>query len=350
MQKNDEFSRLPAAQAQAFAVDLIVATGVPIGTAELVASALVSADLERKTSHGLLQLPIYLRRLQAGTIDPTAELEVLQNGDAFAVCDAHSMLGHAGATQAMALAIKKARDAGVAIVSVRRATHFGVAGLYVRQAAEQGFIGFAMTNTRPMIAAPGGAEAIVGNNPLAVGIPTQSAPVVFDMAMSASSMGAIRMAAASGVPIEPGLAVDDQGMPTIDPVTAISGMLAPAGGAKGYGLALVVDLLCGLLSGGAMGEEVTSNYAPVDTPAECSSLFIAIDTSVFGDLTAITARAEAYVKTVESSRRAAVAGSAHVPGRRNLEGQTNPENQIFVSRSTIDALRSFASEVGVLSI
>ncbi|MEM5493399.1 Ldh family oxidoreductase [Hoeflea sp. AS16] len=347
MQDNGDSLKLPADTAKAMAMQLISATGVPDHTASVVASALVDADLEGKTTHGLLQLPVYLHRLKAGTIDPQGQLETVQEGAAFAVCDAHCMLGHAAALQAMAMAMTKARHAGVAVVSVRGATHFGVAGRYARQAAAEGLIGIAMANTRPMIAAPGGAEAIVGNNPLAIAIPTRSTPVVLDMAMSATSMGAIRMAAATGVPIEPGLAVDDQGIPTTDPVAAISGMLAPAGGAKGFGLALVVDLLCGLLSGGAMGTEVASNYAPPEQPADCSWLFIAIDPSAFGDMTEITARAETYVNTVERARRTPGAGPAHVPGRRNANADSTTENHIIIPRSTVEKLQLFAMEIGL---
>ncbi|WP_349367016.1 MAG: Ldh family oxidoreductase [Nitratireductor rhodophyticola] len=346
MQEKDRYLTLQPDTAKAMAQQLIAATGVPDRTAELVASALVSADLQGKSSHGLLQLPVYLKRLKAGTIDPRGELETLQEGAAFAVCDAHCMLGHAAAPQAMALAIKKARLAGIAAVSVRRGTHFGVAGHYARQAAKDGLVGIAMANTRPMIAAPGGAEAIVGNNPLAIAIPTRSAPVVLDMAMSATSMGAIRMAAAAGAPIDPGLAVDDQGLPTTDAVAAISGMLAPAGGAKGFGLALVVDLLCGLLSGGAMGAEVASSYGPPDDPAECSWLFIAIDPSVFGDGSATTARAEAYVTAVERSSRVPGTGAAHVPGRRRQGARRQAQDQVPVSRLTITALKTLAAELG----
>jgi len=347
MQDKGDDLTLQAASARAMATELIMATGVPEATAVAVASALVEADLQGKRSHGLLRLPVYLRRLKAATIDPLGRLKILNQGAAFAVCDAQRMLGHAAAPQAMALAVKKARQAGVAVVAVRGATHFGVAGRYARQAASEGLVGIAMANTRPMIAAPGGAEAIVGNNPLAVAIPTRSAPVVFDMAMSASSMGAIRMAAAAGLPIEPGLAVDDQGLPTTDPVAAISGMLAPAGGAKGFGLALVVDLLCGLLSGGTMGAEVASNYGPPDDPAECSWLFIAIDPSLFGDHTAIAARAEAYVQAVEASRRVPGTGGAHVPGRHGLDLSAQAKGQVRVSRPTMTALENFAVEFGM---
>ncbi len=347
MQNTGNYVTLRSDTARTMAQQLIAATGVPERVAKDVATALVSADLQGRSSHGLLQLPVYLKRLKAKTIDPLGELEILREGAAFAVCDAHSMLGHAAAPQAMALTTRKARQAGIAAVSVRRGTHFGVAGRYARQAAEEGLVGIVMANTRPMLAAPGGAEAIVGNNPFAVAIPTRSAPVVFDMAMSATSMGAIRMAAAAGVEIEPGLAVDDQGIPTTDPVAAISGMLAPAGGAKGFGLALVVDLLCGLLSGGAMGAEVASNYGPPGDPAECSWLFIALDPSVFGDVSEITARAEAYVAAVERSRRVPGSGSAHVPGRRAAEDKLQAQRQVQVSRHIMAELATLAIEFGL---
>ena len=141
----------------------------------------------------------------------------------------------------------------MASVAVRNAFHFGTAGRYARLMAEQDCVGFVMSNTRPLMPATGGAEAITGNNPIAIALPSAGDfPVEVDMALSATAMGKIRLAAAAGQSIPADWAMAADGKPTTDPNEAIKGMLAPAAGPKGFGLAFVIDLLCGGLSGGGL--------------------------------------------------------------------------------------------------
>jgi len=269
-------------EAEIFLRALFEQAGVETPAAASVAAGLVEADLQGVHSHGMLQAPNYLRRLRAGTIAKGSTLKPVHQSAAISVFDAGLILGHPGAEQAMTAATDSARQFGIAAVAVRAATHFGVAGRYVRSAADAGLIGIAMCNTRPMLPAPGGDQAVVGNNPLSIAVPCAGrAPIVFDMAMSAASMGKVRLAAQRGEPIPLGWAVDETGTPTTDAQAAIKGMLLPAAGAKGFGLALMVDFLCAL-SGGSAGSEVATTYGPADRPADCSWFFIAIDPAHFG--------------------------------------------------------------------
>ena len=142
-----------------------------------------------------------------------------------------------------------------------------------------------MCNTRPLMPAPGGAERVVGNNPIAIALPTDGEiPIVLDMATSEAAMGKIRMAEKANETIPPTWAVTAQGMPTTDPSEAIAGMLLPAAGAKGFGLSFLIDLMCGLLSQGATGSQVRPLYGDFSVPYDCSHLFIAIDVAHFCDL------------------------------------------------------------------
>ena len=239
--------------------------------------------------------------------------------------DAGNALGQLTGEQAMSLAIDKARQFAAGIVAVRHGFHFGAAGRYARQAADAGCVGIAMCNTRPLMPAPGGAERVVGNNPLAIAVPADGEiPIVLDMATSEAAMGKIRMAEKAKEPIPPTWAVTAQGLPTTNPTEAIAGMLLPSGGPKGFGLSFLIDLLCGLLSQGASGAQVRPLYGDFSVPYDCSHLFIAIDVAHFCDLDWFRAQAanaaDAHPRRQTSAGRYPIvhAGRAGMAATRSL--------------------------------
>ncbi|SPA28510.1 Malate/L-lactate dehydrogenase [Cupriavidus taiwanensis] len=281
--------------------------GVADADAVRVADALVDADLEGIPSHGVMLVPMYVQRLRSGSVTPAAHAAVVSDRGGCVVLDAANMLGQLSAFQAVALARDRARTHGIGAVAVRNAFHFGAAGLYARALARDGCVGIVMSNTRPLMPAPGGAQSVVGNNPLAIALPgADPIPIELDMAMSASAMGKIRLAATRGLELPPGWATDAQGNPTTDAVAALSGMLLPAAGAKGFGLAFMVDLLCGGLSGGGTGAAVRPLYGDSAIPYNCAHFFLALDVAHFRDPAAFARNA--------SAAAAAVRGSDHAPG------------------------------------
>jgi LDH2 family malate/lactate/ureidoglycolate dehydrogenase len=231
------------------------------------------------------------------------------------VIDGSHALGQLTARQAVRLAVGRARATGLAAVAVRNAFHFGTAGRYARMMAEEGCVGIVMSNTRPLMPPPGGAEPMVGNNPLAVALPTAGDhPVEVDMALSATAMGKIRLAAAAGESIPADWAIDAGGRPTTDPAAAIAGMLLPAAGPKGFGLAFVIDLLCGALSDGAIGAEVRPLYGDAAEPYRCSHFFLAIDIGHFPAATRVAERVRDQAKAVSAAKRAPGVTRIHAPG------------------------------------
>src|SRR5262249_21207803 len=283
---------IPADRLGAFVAGPVIAVGVPRASAATVAEGLVDADLEGLHSHGVMLIDLYVERLRQGSVSTREAATIVSERDGAVVLDAGHALGQLTGQQAMTIAIDKAGRFAAGIVSVRHGFHFGTAGRYARQAAEAGCIGIAMCNTRPLMPAPGGAERVVGNNPLAVALPTaDEVPIVFDMATSEAAMGKIRLAAKAKEPIPDNWAVTQHGTPTTDATEAIAGMLLPAGGPKGFGLAFVIDLICGLLSGGAWGPGVQPLYGEFTTPYDCSHFFMAIDIAHFGDPDAFRAGA-----------------------------------------------------------
>ena len=263
-----------ANELSALVAQLFAAAGIPPQSAQTVAEALVDADLDGQASHGVMLVDMYLDRIRKGSVSTTAEAITVSDNGAAVVLDACHALGHVTGDQAMRLAVERARKFGVGIVAVRHGFHFGTARRYAIEAAKADCIGIVMCNTRPLMPAPGGAERLVGNNPIAIAVPTDGPiPIVLDMATSEAAMGKIRMAEKASQAIPPSWAVKSDGSPTTNAAEAIAGMLLPAGGPKGFGLAFLIDLLCGLLSGGASGGAVQPLYGDFGVPYDCSHLF-----------------------------------------------------------------------------
>src|SRR5689334_15729455 len=263
--------RIAADQLSAVVARLFVAAGVPDTAAITVARALVDADLEGQSSHGVLLVEMYLDRIRKGSVSLKQAGEIVSDKGASVVLDAHHSLGHLTGDQAIKIAIERARRFGAGLVAVRHAFHFGTARRFALKAADEDCIGIVMCNTRPLMPAPGGAERVVGNNPIAIAVPVDGpVPLVLDMATSEAAMGKIRMAEKAARAIPGNWAVQNDGSPTTDPREAIAGMLLPAAGPKGFGLAFMIDLMCGLLSGGAFGSAVKPLYGDPAIPYDCS--------------------------------------------------------------------------------
>ena len=348
-------SQTPAVGAAALAAAvaaIFTAAGVRREDALTVADDLVAADLEGVASHGVMLVPMYLDRLLAGSISRLSTGEVVSDRDGAVVIDAGNVFGQLTARQAVALAAERAKKHGLAAVAVRNAFHFGTAGRYARMLANQGCVGIVMSNTRPLMPAPGGAEAMVGNNPLAIAVPTDAGalgdfPTEVDLALSATAMGKIRLAAAAGQPIAAGWAADAEGRSTTDPNAAIKGMLLPAAGPKGFGLAFVIDLLCGGLSSGALGAEVKPLYGDPAVPYGCSHLFLAIDIGHFPAGAELPARAAAQVGRVAGSRRAPGVARVYAPGELAHATRAASAGTCRLAPETVRGLVDAAAKVGV---
>lgn len=311
---------------------IFVAAGVEEKAATIVAAGLVEADLEGLPSHGVLLVDMYVNRLRSGSVSTREHAEIVSDRGSAVVLDAGHALGQLTGDQAISIAVSRAKQYGVGIVAVRHAFHFGAARRYVTQAIAQNCIGVAMCNTRPLMPTPGGAERVVGNNPIAIAVPSEGEiPLVLDMATSLVAMGKIRLADKAGETIPATWAVRADGSPTTDPKEAIEGMLLPAAGPKGFGLAFMIDLLCGLLSGGATGQNVKPLYGDPSVPYDCSHLFIAIDVAHFCDLAWFRLEAAAVAERIRSGTRAAGVSRLHLPGepewcrRASADGQVKLE-------------------------
>lgn len=330
-----------------FVTRLFAAAGLSEPAARRVVDALIEADLSGRGSHGILQADGYLARLMAGAMSTGDTVRIVSQSGGAVVIDAQGIEGHLAAEEAMRIGVAKAREQGTVAVAVRNGFHFGVAGRYVRLAAEQGCMAIVMCNTKPVMTAPGGAERLVGTNPLAIGMPTADDPFVLDMATSNGSYGRIRQARAAGQAIAPDWALDADGRPTTDAAAAMDGFLLPMAGAKGFGLSMAIDLMSGLLASGGWGPGLGAIEDDVSRPSNGSYLFIVIDIGHFRAPEGFRAEASAAGDRVRNSRRAEGTRRLFTPGERSAETLAGNDGTIALAPPVISALAARAAALGV---
>ena len=327
---------------------IFVAAGLSGDAAQVVAQGLVDADLEGLPSHGVMLVDMYLNRIRAGSVTTEETAQVVSDRDAAIVLDAGHALGQLTGDQAMALAVERAQQFGIASVAVRHGFHFGAARRYALIAANAGCVGIVACNTRPLMPAPGGADRVVGNNPLAIAVPCEGPiPIVLDMATSEAAMGKIRLADKSQQTIPETWAVKADGTPTTDPTEAINGMLLPSGGPKGFGLAFLIDLMCGLLSGGASGSKVQPLYGDPAVPYDCSHFFIAIDVGHFGDPSVFRMAAAAAAQHIRNGNCAPGVTELYTPGEPEWRRRDASRGIIKLTSTVAEMLTVLARDMGV---
>ena len=328
--------------------DIFKAVGIAAGDAQVVAGDLVAADLEGIASHGVMLMPMYVERIVKGSVSARSGGEVVSDRGGAIVIDAGHALGQLTARQAVRLVVARAREIGIAVAVVRNGFHFGTAGRFARMIAEHNCIGIVLSSTRPLMPAPGGAEAMVGNNPIAVALPsTGEFPVEADMALSATAMGKIRLAAAAGQRIPEDWAIDAEGRPTTDPAAAIKGMLLPAAGPKGFGLAFVIDLLCGGLSDGAIGADVRPLYGDPAEPYRCAHFFLAIDAGHFPAGDRFAQRVHDQAARVSASKRSPGMDRVYAPGELVWATRQRSASICRLDAQTVKSLVETATRVGL---
>ena len=318
---NDEM-RLPVEETIQFLTQLLTRIGLTAKDAALCANDLVQTNLWGIDSHGLLRLPIYAERLVSGAVNKQPEVKCLGGRAAFEVWDGDGGLGYVVGHRATERAIDIARDQGIGAVAVRNSNHFGAAALYIKQATDAGMIALAMTNVIPNLVVPGGAKPITGNNPLAFGAPTGAEfPMILDISMSSVAGGKLLLAQEKGEKIPFGWATDAKGHPTDDPFVGFKGFLLPLGGHKGFGLSLMIDILCGVLTGGAYQFDIKSMYSAPKDPSETGHMFLVIDPEAFLGREALETRMRDMHQTLRASPMWDPKGRMLLPGE--LEHETS---------------------------
>jgi len=272
-------------------------------------------------SHGTGALKHYVNTMKAGGINPTASPEVIAEGASWAVFDGHSCMGMLSCTLAMTMAIEKARKSTIAWVGVRNSSHFGAAGYYANMAVDQGMIGIAMSNADPNMVVPGARGHVIGNNPMAYAVPAgDEFPILFDIALSAVAAGKIYAKKALGQSIPSDWITDADGLPTSDPSQwPHSGSMMPMAGHKGYGIALLIEVLAGVLTGAGMLSEVKSWMWSSDQPSRLGDAFIAIDVGAILPLEDFKRRVDHVIREIRQAPKAKGSERVYAPGEMEWE-------------------------------
>src|SRR5471032_1042892 len=272
------------AELLALAAGALEGLGLPREDALDAARILVMGDLFGITTHGVSRLESYGERLQLGGIKARPDIRVEKVAATVARLDGDNGVGTLVGYRALQAAMSMAREHGTGIVFARNSNHFGPIAPYGYLAAQEGFASIIGSNSSPTMAPTGGREARVGNSPIGFGIPNPGArPILLDMASSVVARARIRDALKAQQPIPETWATDKEGKPTRDPKAALEGFLLPIGGYKGYGLALIVDLFAGVLSGAAYLTRVQSWIDVPEEPQDLGHFFFLIDTARLGD-------------------------------------------------------------------
>ncbi|CAL8981315.1 putative oxidoreductase YjmC [Rhodoplanes serenus] len=309
----------------AFCIAVYARLGLAEDDARLCADTLVQADLWGHQSHGVLRLPWYAARLKSGVCAAAARPEIVVDGGALAVIDGHDAMGQVVAAQAMQEAIGRAGRHGIGAVAVRNSNHFGTAMYFTLMAPPQGSIGFLSTNASPAMAPWGGREKAVGTNPWSWAAPAgRHPPLVLDIANTGVARGKIYLARQEGRPIPEGWAITADGRPTTDPTEAIAGVILPMAQHKGYGIALVMDVLSGVLTGSAFGADVHGPYQD-RARSGAGHLAIAIDIAAIQPRADFDARMEALIASLKRVPTAQGFDEVHYPGE--IEARADAENR-----------------------
>ncbi len=315
--------------------------------AYIAADALVRANLEGVDSHGISRLAIYARRMKEGRIQAAPHISVEKKGESVLLVDGDHGLGQIVAAHSVKAGMELAKKTGLAAVAVRNSNHFGTASYFCQMACEQGLGIMAFTNSPPGIAPWGGKKAFFGTNPIAFGFPTGTdTPVIIDMSTSVVARGKIILAAKQGQSIPNGWAMNEQGVETQDAQEALRGAVLPLGGAKGYALALAIEILTGVLSGAAFGPHVKNMYDEHDEKSNIGHFFILFDIEKFMDLSHFKLLIDQFLEEVKSVPKAEGVDEILYPGeRRSKEYRRRLDTGIALSEEVEKELRLLGEEL-----
>jgi LDH2 family malate/lactate/ureidoglycolate dehydrogenase len=342
-------NRYPKDALEKLVAQLASGVGVPAPDAAVFAEALVDADLHGASTHGVSRLNIYLKRIDAGLIDPKAKLTIDRETGSVLALDAGNGLGQVQARQALDMLMPLARKNGLATATIHNSQHFGALSWYANYAASQELVLLAMTNGEPAMSPEGGYEAIFGTNPIAASFPTgKGFAVKIDMATSTVARGNIIAAQKRKEAIPEGWALDRDGEPTTDATEALLGTVLTMAGHKGYALALMVELFSGVLSGAAIGPDVGSMYKNLDRKQDVGHFFCLFHIEAFLDYAEYLRRIDATIDRIKASKQRPGVDEILVPGERSARiASVNRAQGIPVSSETVAEIEQWCSRLKI---
>ncbi|GAB4337862.1 MAG: Ldh family oxidoreductase [Calditrichia bacterium] len=346
-----------------FVVEITKNIGVSEKDARCVADNLVLADLRGVDSHGVARLKRYVEGIQSGYIIADAQPEIIRQNSVMAHVDGHNGLGQVAGVFGMELAIEKAEKEGLGLVTVKNSNHYGIAGYYALMALEKNLIGISLTNSAPLVVPTFGKNALLGTNPISMAVPTdKERPWVVDMATSVVPRGKLEVYNRLNKPLPEGWATDETGRVTSDAGRVLKNLLGrlgggilPLGGAgelygghKGYGLNMLVDILCGVLPGSNYGADVVSKKEGKVCHPRVGHFFMALDPTFFMDEAEFKSKMDGYIQTLHNSEKAEGAERIWVHGEKEfLAEEERLKNGIPLDLPTVENLQELGEKYGV---
>lgn len=348
------------------AVEVMHRYGYSRENAEKIADVILTSDRYGIESHGVNRLTLYPFGIDIGRIKVDATPEVVEDNKTMAVIDAHDADGHLAGIMGMNIAIEKARQYGVGMVSVRNSNHYGIAGYYSMMAAKAGLMGVSMTNAEATVVPTYAREPMVGTNPIAITIPCQPHPFHMDFATSIMTCGKMEVYAKTGHALQPGMLVDEQGVTSLDPNKFLEirdnktnpnytektrGGIMPMGGEgmlfgghKGFGFAMLVDIMCSVMSHGNVSKDVRVTK----DREKCTHFFAAIDYSLFGDKEETDRRLAAYLQSMRDAEPAQGQDRVYVHGDKEVEAERDVlAHGVGINPATYQEIRKYCDKLGI---
>jgi LDH2 family malate/lactate/ureidoglycolate dehydrogenase len=345
-----EVPRVPAAALAAFITRACEAAGLPSADARILAELMVEADLRGADTHGVIRLPLYLRRVKAGGVNPRPNIRIVQEKPATALVDGDNGIGHLVMCFAAETAIAKARQNGVGWVGARMSNHAGPAALYAMMPLAHDMIGIYLAVGSNNHLPPWGAiENLLGTNPIAVAIPAaEEPPIVLDMAPTVAAFGKVRLAAQRGEQMPIGWMIGRDGKPLTDPKRADEGVLLPIGDYKGYGLSLIIGLLAGTLNGAAFGREVIDFVKEPGKATNTGHAIVAISVEAFAPAAAFKRHVDTAIRAMRGAERLPGVERIWLPGEQSHHKRLDRlDRGVPMPKPLRDSLDVVARDLGV---
>ena len=350
---SSEVPRVAAAELAAFIKRAFEAAGLASEDANIVAGLMVEADLRGSDTHGVIRLPLYLRRLKAGGIVPRPNIRIVQERPGSALVDGGNGIGHLVMRFAAMTAIEKAKRAGVAWVGARMSNHAGPAALYATMPLAHDMIGlYFAVGSNNHLPPWGSSENLLGTNPIAIAIPSEEeAPIVLDMAPTVAAFGKVRLKMQRGEEMPVGWMIGRDGKPLTDPKRAEEGLLLPIGDYKGYGLSLIVGLLAGTLNQAAFGREVVDFVKEPGRATNTGHAIVALSVEAFAPAAVFKRQVDAAVRAMRAAQRLPGVERVWLPGEQShLKRQDRTKNGIPMPKSLRDSLDAAARELAIIPL
>lgn len=311
----------------------------------LVADSMIDADLSGISTHGIRMLPSYIEKIDNGFFS-LEEPEIIESKESFSIVDAHGTIGAISAYFCSRIAVSNAKLAGVHVVFSRNCNTFGVASYYTDMIARNGMIGISLSNSPAAMPLANGAEPMLGTNPIAFSCPSKSQGIItIDMATSVVAKSKFALYKQEGKPLPDGWALDETGAPTNDPMEGIKGLVLPMAGFKGYGIAMMIDIISGVLSGAGYLNKVNKFYSASNESMNVGQTFIAIDPSIIygNDFQTLM---DGYIETARNSK-AMDGETIIIPGDRRKSNRNKAKHSGFdIAIETANKLAGILIEDG----